>query len=146
MTFCHECLLKQRNNLLNQQPNSFNFVGKTAIIPLYGIRIKKFIFPKPGKESYNLPKSYRPISLTSVTGKMLEQIINTRLIWWLESQFKIDLFQFAYQKNFSTTQALTYFIDSIKRGFCDDQHTVAALIDLEGAFDSVWCNGVLYKL
>ena len=32
------------------------------------------------------------ISLTGVTGKMLERIINTRLIWWLESQFKIDLF------------------------------------------------------
>ena len=77
---------------------------------------------------------------------MLERIINTRLIWWLESQFKIDLFQFAYRKNFSTTQALTYFIDSIKRGSCDDQHTVAASIDFEGAFDSVWRNGVLYKL
>ena len=34
-----------------EKPNSFNFVGKTAIIPLYGIRITKFIFPNLAKEA-----------------------------------------------------------------------------------------------
>ena len=74
---------------------------------------------------------------------MLKCIINLRLIWWLESQFQIDIFQFAYKRNHSTTQALAYFVDNTQRGFLD---TVAALIDLEGAFDSVWRKGVLFKL
>ena len=98
------------------------------------------------KETYNIAKSYRPISLTSAVGKIFERIINLRLIWWLESQFQIDIFRFACRKNYSTTQGLAYFVDNIKRAFLDNKHTVAALTDLEGAFNSVWRKGVLFKL
>ena len=76
----------------------------------------------------------------------MECIVNQRLVWWLESQLQIGMFQFAYRKNHSTTQALTYFVDCIKKGFKDNKVTVAVMIDLEGAFDTVWRNGVLYKL
>ena len=139
-------LIEAEEQLIEPTTKLFHLCWENGHNPSLWNKDNKIYIPKPGKENYNLPKSDRPISLRSVTRKMLEWIINTRLIWWLESQFKIDLFQFAYWKNFSTTQALTYFIDSIKRGFCDDQHTVAALIDLEWAFDSVWHNGVLHKL
>ena len=47
------------------------------------------------------------------------------------------MFQFAYRKNYSTTQARTYFVDCIKKGFKDNKVTVAVMIDLEGAFDTV---------
>ena len=77
---------------------------------------------------------------------MFEHIINRRLIWWLESQLSIDTFQFAYGKNHCTTQALTFFVDSIKKGFNQKQSTVAVMIDLEGTFDNVWRKGALYKL
>jgi len=37
------------------------------------------VIPKPGKTSYTLPKSYRPISLQSCFGKLLEAIVAKRL-------------------------------------------------------------------
>lgn len=40
-------------------------------------RLVKVVFiPKPGKASYNLAKSFRPISLTSSLLKMLERLID----------------------------------------------------------------------
>jgi len=37
------------------------------------------VIPKPGKKSYSHPKSYRPISLLSCFGKLLESIVAKRL-------------------------------------------------------------------
>ena len=37
------------------------------------------IIPKPGKNTYSRPKSYRPISLQSCLGKLLEAIVAKRL-------------------------------------------------------------------
>ena len=40
--------------------------------------------PKPGKD-HTEPTNYRPIALTSCLCKTLARMINTRLIWYLES-------------------------------------------------------------
>ena len=37
------------------------------------------VFPKPKKEDYSNPKSYRVITLLNCLGKVLEQILATRL-------------------------------------------------------------------
>jgi len=37
------------------------------------------VIPKPGKKTYSDPKSYRPISLQSCFGKLLESIVAKRL-------------------------------------------------------------------
>ncbi len=58
----------------------------------------------------------------------------------------MDLTQFAYRTDSNTVQALLYLIQNIKSGFNANQCTVAALIDLEGAFDAVWRDGVVYQL
>ena len=40
-------------------------------------------FLKPGKES-SLPSNYRPIALTSCMAKLMEKMVNERLVWYLE--------------------------------------------------------------
>ena len=40
----------------------------------------KVMLPKPGKTDYNVTKSYRPITLESVIGKIMERVICNRLI------------------------------------------------------------------
>ena len=39
--------------------------------------------PKPGKDITN-PTNYRPIALTSCVCKIMERMINNRLVWYLE--------------------------------------------------------------
>ena len=39
----------------------------------------KILLPKPNKDNYNMTNSYRPITLESVIGKLLERVIDFRL-------------------------------------------------------------------
>ena len=68
---------------------------------------KAIVIPilKPDSDSSE-PKSYRPISLTSVLGKLLEKILNKRLIWYLESNRIFTDSQYGFRKNRSILQAI----------------------------------------
>ena len=49
------------------------------------------IFKKtPGKPNYNNQSSYRPISLTSIIGKLMERIITSRLEGFVETNDILD--------------------------------------------------------
>ena len=102
--------------------------------------------PKPLKDDFHEEGSYRPISLTAVCGKLHERIISRRLFAILRAKGFFDQPQFAYLKGLDTTQALLTLVLHVKHGFKNKENTVAAMIDLAGAFDAVWRNGVLYKL
>ena len=67
----------------------------------------KIYLKKPGKDSYHDPKSYCPISLTNILGKILERIIFNKILHHLET---INFFEgknlYAYRRFFNTTHAL----------------------------------------
>jgi hypothetical protein len=45
---------------------------------------------KPGTPNYNNSSSYRPISLTSIIGKLMERIITSRLEGYVETNDILD--------------------------------------------------------
>jgi hypothetical protein len=59
------------------------------------------MIPKPGK-SPNDPKSYRPISLLNITGKIFERILTNRLNFLLESHNLLPPEQFGFRARRST--------------------------------------------
>ncbi|MEW8544656.1 MAG: reverse transcriptase domain-containing protein [Candidatus Thiodiazotropha sp.] len=101
---------------------------------------------KTGKKNYHLPSAYRPISLTSCLGKCLEKIIVTRLYGYAEHCELFDNEQEGFRRFRSTTQALLRLTQDIANGFNKREMTVAVMIDLEKAYDSVWRDGLLLKL
>ena len=108
---------------------------EASIIPIH----------KKGKDKKDA-KSYRPISLLSCVGKLLERIVNQRLQWYLETYGKLSYTQTGFRKNKNTEDQLTYFAQKIENGFQEGKKTVAVFFDMTKAFDTVWKDGLLLKL
>ena len=100
---------------------------------------------KKGKDRVK-PESYRPISLTSTVGKLMECMINTRLLWHLETKELLTPVQAGFRNHHSTEDQVTYIAQKIEDGFQDQKHTLAVWIDMEKAFDKVWKDGLRQKL
>jgi len=101
--------------------------------------------PKSGKDK-SKPESYRPISLLSCTGKLLERIVNKRLLWHLESNSLLAPTQTGYRQHRSTEDQLSYFTQDIEDAFQEKKKVLAVFFDLSKAFDTVWKEGLLLKL
>ena len=110
---------------------------KAILIPIH----------KPGKPK-NSPSSYRPISLTSCLCKLLEWILNSRLMWFMEKERKFNDEQAGFRPCRSTEDQVMYLTQLIEleEGFQAKKQTVVVWVDLERAFDRVWTKGLLLKL
>ena len=100
---------------------------------------------KKGKNA-GIPKSYRPISLTSCIGKLCEKILNSRLYWWLESSGLITQSQAGFRAKGRTEDQLFRLTQKIIDGFQKGEQTTAVFVDLQQAYDRVWRKGLLLKL
>ena len=99
--------------------------------------VKVVFIPKAGKDSYDLAKSFRPISLTSHLLKVLEKLVHQ---YFRETTLISEPFhrhQFAYQEGKSTITALQQFVDRIEATFENKGFALAVFMDIEGAFDNV---------
>ena len=69
-----------------------------------------------------------------------------RLETWLNRHHQWDEFQYAYRKDRSVIKALLLYTLSVIAAKTEGLHTVTAFVDLQGAFDRVWREAVLFKL
>ena len=102
-------------------------------------------FPKPGKDS-SKANNYRPISLTSSMCKLMEKMVNVRLMWYLELNNIIHPAQFGFRKMRSTTDLLVLLENAIRNAFGKKHHLVAVFFDIEKAYDTTWKFGIMMKL
>ena len=124
----------------------FNKCWTSGLFPDKWKEETRIFIPKPDKETYNIPKAYRGLALTSVPGKLYERIGQFRLFHFMKEHGLFDPFQYAYQRNKNITQALLFFTLKIIKGLEKKESTAALFIDLEGAYDTIWRNGLIYKL
>ena len=101
--------------------------------------------PKKGKDKKN-PCCYRPISLLSCVGKMLERMVIRRLISYLEGNSVLSTTQTGYRKFRSTEDQHASLAQNIEDLFQEKKRVMAIFFDLSNAFDKVWREGLLVKL
>ena len=99
------------------------------------------------KATYHIENSYRSISLTNLFGKIYERILLQQATNILEeNKFFEGKNLYAYQKNKNAPQALLPLVEQMHEAIANGEYGIVIMADLEGAFDSVWREGALYKL
>ena len=100
---------------------------------------------KPGKDATKT-SSYRPIALISCLSKILEKILNKRLMWYLEKHNLIDKSQCGFRQGRSTTDHTTRLTSDIQEALVNNEYHISIFLDLEKAYDSVWKQVILNQL
>jgi hypothetical protein len=101
--------------------------------------------PKPGKDLL-FPQNYRPISLLSNVGKVLKKVILTRLVRATNENHVLPDEQFGFRPKHSTADQLIHVTEFISQGINQKESTGAIFLDVAKAFDTVWHDGLVYKL
>lgn len=105
------------------------------------------MIPKPGKSPQE-PGGYRPISLLPTMAKLLERIVARRLYNFIDRTGQFTPFQSGFRREHSTLDHQFRLAQFVTCKFNENRpQTIAAvMLDVEKAFDSVWRDGLLFKL
>lgn len=99
-------------------------------------------FPKPNKPPSET-SSYRPIALTSCVCKLLEKILNARLVAHLEARSLLHPLQYGFRKHRSAVDALIRLTTDLHAAFARRECTLCVFFDIAKAYDTTWRHGIL---
>ena len=92
------------------------------------------------------PNNYRGITLNSYISKLFTLLLNNRLTTWCEEKQLIHYNQIGFRKGFRTSDHAFTLKTMIDEAFRNKQKLFACFVDFRKAYDTVWRNGLLYKL
>ena len=130
----HQLLLNIYNKIWNIQQYP---------APLRHANILSFL--KPDKPETDI-SSYRPIALTSCIGKLMEKMVNFRLMQYLETENVLSELQYGFRKLRSTTDALVRLTDDIHSAYNRKEQLMCIFFDLSKAYDTTCKIKILKEL
>ena len=99
------------------------------------------------------PSSYRPIAVTSVVMRLWEKMMKQTTVNLMRANGIPALSQFGFTAKRSTYDAIYRFLSTTVDNFnhfsgsgSTHKHSPAVFIDVSKAYDTVWIQGLLYKL
>ena len=106
------------------------------------------IIPVHKKESKNLVKNYRPISLLPIFGKIFEKVIYNNLFKYFQDNKFLSDKQSGFHSGDSCISQLIAISHELFKAFDGNPSldTRGVFLDISKAFDKVWHDGLLYKL
>ena len=132
-------------NALEEMRHLFNKSITQNRIPEIWKTAKITLIPKK-QENKSDPNSYRPISVSSCAGKILERVICSRLYYFLESNKLLTKNQSGFRKHRRTSDNLFFMTQKVAESFNRGKSVCALFFDISKAFDKVWHDGLVYKL
>jgi Reverse transcriptase (RNA-dependent DNA polymerase)/Endonuclease-reverse transcriptase len=101
---------------------------------------------KPGKSDYTLAKAWRPISLLSTLGKILEAVIAERISYAAETWGLLPANHFGARKQRSAEQALMLLQEHIYHAWRNKRVVSLISFDVKGAYNGVFKDRLLQRL
>lgn len=143
----------------NVSPRVLSLVGDSVIhslLPVFNRSLSDSSFPSKWKLSRVNPifkkgpptdvNNYRPISLLSVPGKVLEDVVCDTLSNHLELHGLLSQRQWGFRKNYSTESLLLHLTETWKTALDNSLKVGVLFIDFRKAFDTVNHTILLEKL
>ncbi|KAM0724078.1 hypothetical protein Q7P37_000258 [Cladosporium fusiforme] len=110
-------------------------------------KIAKIIpLKKPNKDDYTLAKAWRPISLLSTLGKLLEAVVADRLSFAVETYGLLPANHFGARKQRSAEQALLLLQERIYSAWRSKKMVSLVSFDVKGAYNGVYKDRLLQRL
>jgi ribonuclease HI len=146
-----------RDEIHNSFLKALSDEHKDSILTLYNQSFQLGILPNSWKEGIILPilkpgkdptlsTSYRPITLLSCLGKLLERLVAARLEYVVDHMSLLSPNQCGFRHGHSTMDVLLRLEKHIRLAQVASEVCLVVYIDLQSAFDKVWVDGLLYKL
>ena len=81
--------------------------------------------------------NYRPVCSLSPISKIIEKVINNRMVNFLDDNNIFSETQFGFRKNMGTETALLNYIDRLQNKLNESKHSISLFLDLSKAFDVI---------
>ena len=104
------------------------------------------VIPLHKKGDRSDPDNYRPISLLPCTSKILERLVQSQLLRFLQENNILSSVQSGFRAKHSTVTALVKVLDDWMMAMDRGEYTGAIFVDLKKAFDTVDHKVLLKKL
>ena len=92
------------------------------------------IYKNGDKEKVN---NYRPICSLSPFSKIIEKVINNRMLAFLDKYNILSKTQFGFRKKMGTETALLNYIDNLQQELNNKKYSISVFLDLSKAFDVI---------
>jgi hypothetical protein len=115
-------------------------------LPVEWRNAKIILLKKPNKGNYTVAKAWRPISLLSTLGKVLESVVAERISYMVETFGLLPANHFGARKKRSTEQALMLLQESIYKAWRAKKVLSLISFDVKGAYNGVYKDRLLQRL
>ncbi len=122
----------------------FNHILQTELFPKEWA--KGYISPIFKKGDLLDPSNYRGITVSSCLGKLFTRVINNRLNEFLIKNGVISVNQIGFSPGKRTCDHIFVLKVLLDQAKYKKNHLYMCFVDLKSAFDTVWREGLLYKL
>ena len=76
----------------------------------------------------------------------MERIIQRRIEHYIETKHLLPPTQTGYRCGRSAMDVLAVLTLTIRQATMEEKHSLVVYLDIQGAFDSVWHQGLIYKM